>query len=77
LFNEGEKTVLISNEDPALMEQVLQDPEARAIAWFSPFVVVTVEEKDGQTRAQLFDPRFFRNGSSFLSTRVLISGDSS
>jgi inner membrane protein len=73
LFKEGEKTILKSNEDPALMDEVLKDPEARAIAWFSPFVVITVEEKEGEKRAVLFDPRFYRNGSSFLSIEVVLN----
>jgi inner membrane protein len=70
LWTEEEKTILKSNEDPALMEKVFKDPEAQAIVWFSPFVVITAEENDGESRAIIYDPRFYRNGSSFLSVKV-------
>jgi inner membrane protein len=72
LFVEGEKIILESNEDPALVEEVLKDPEAQAIAWFSPFVVIAVEQQEGETRAILFDPRFYRNGESFLKAEVVL-----
>lgn len=58
-----------SNEEPNLTKKVLENPEAKAIAWFSPFVVINVKEN----QAVLFDPRFYRNGSSFLKAEVSLN----
>lgn len=70
-----EKIVLKSENDPRIMEQILEDPEAAAIAWFSPFYVVQVEEEGNQRKAILFDPRFYRDGKSFLRKEVVLQND--
>lgn len=72
LFAEGKKTILKGINDPSIISSVLQDEEAKAIAWFSPFYLVMVEEDGPQERAILLDPRFYRNGSSFLRKEVIL-----
>jgi inner membrane protein len=58
--------VLISNENTNLQPLFEKNPAAKTLYEWSPFVVIVDdEEKQG-----LFDPRFYRNGSSFLAEYV-------
>jgi inner membrane protein len=61
----GSKTIttLESNEDADLDKLFAAKPEARVLYEWSPFVVIV---NDG-TRLGIYDPRFYRNGESFLS----------
>ncbi|MCM3716451.1 metal-dependent hydrolase [Alkalihalobacillus oceani] len=56
-------TTLQSDESVDLEPLFAEKPEARTLTKWSPFVVVVNE--DG--RLGVFDPRFYRNGESFLS----------
>jgi inner membrane protein len=67
-----EKETLVSVEDAAVLSQVLRDEDAKAIAWFAPFYVVTVKEDAKGKYGVLFDPRFYREGSSFLREEVAL-----
>lgn len=54
--------VLESAEDANLDKLFSQRPEAKTLYEWSPFVVLVDDEK----RLGLYDPRFYRNGQSFL-----------
>ncbi|RFU70983.1 metal-dependent hydrolase [Peribacillus saganii] len=53
---------LESKEDADLEELFAKRPEARTLYEWSPFVVVVDDEK----QLGIYDPRFYRNGQSFL-----------
>ncbi|MRX72276.1 metal-dependent hydrolase [Bacillus lacus] len=55
-------TVLESNEDADLSPLYAQNPRAAALNTWSPFVVVV----ENGNRLGIYDPRFYRNGESFL-----------
>jgi inner membrane protein len=63
LFQEAkERYVLYSKEDANLDYLFSRRPEAKTLYEWSPFVVVVDDGK----RLGLYDPRFYRNGQSFL-----------
>lgn len=63
LFQEAkEQYVLFSKEDANLDYLFSRRPEAKTLYEWSPFVVVVDDGK----RLGLYDPRFYRNGQSFL-----------
>ncbi|CAM3484974.1 metal-dependent hydrolase [Aeromicrobium ponti] len=63
LFQEKEKQyVLQSNETADLDKLFSQRPEAKTLYEWSPFVVLV----DDNERLGIYDPRFYRNGQSFL-----------
>ncbi|CAG7637769.1 hypothetical protein PAESOLCIP111_03878 [Paenibacillus solanacearum] len=53
---------LVSREDTNLDRLFEQNPKAKTLYEWSPFVVIVDDEK----RIGLYDPRFYRNGQSFL-----------
>ncbi|PZD93786.1 metal-dependent hydrolase [Paenibacillus sambharensis] len=57
-----EVAVLTSKEDADLDKLFAANPKARTLYEWSPFVVIV---EDG-SRLGLYDPRFYRNGQSFL-----------
>ncbi|TWT25430.1 metal-dependent hydrolase [Planomicrobium sp. CPCC 101110] len=59
---EKEQYVLASKEDADLDYLFSQRPEAKTLYEWSPFVVVVDDGK----RLGLYDPRFYRDGQSFL-----------
>ena len=59
---EKELYVLLSNEDADLNYLFSQRPEAKTLYGWSPFVVLVDDGK----RLGLYDPRFYRDGQSFL-----------
>ncbi|WP_096201696.1 metal-dependent hydrolase [Bacillus sp. FJAT-45350] len=59
---EEQQYLLTSAEDTNLEELFEQRPEARTLYEWSPFVVI-VDEDD---TLGVYDPRFYRNGQSFL-----------
>ncbi|PSL41676.1 inner membrane protein [Planomicrobium soli] len=59
---EKEQYVLVSKEDADLDYLFSQRPEAKTLYQWSPFVVVVDDGK----RLGLYDPRFYRDGQSFL-----------
>jgi inner membrane protein len=73
LFSEGEKTKIQSDTNPLLVQKVLSRPEARTIAWFSPFYAITLEPNGKY--AMIYDPRFYRNGDSFIKAVIDLAGD--
>jgi len=56
------QTQLKSAEDAQLDQLFADNPKARTLKEWSPFVVVVNDDK----RLGLYDPRFYRNGQSFL-----------
>ena len=63
LFQEEKKLhVLHSNEDADLDYLFSQRPEAKTLYEWSPFVILV----DDDNRLGLYDPRFYRDGQSFL-----------
>jgi len=63
LFQEKKEIyVLQSNEDADLDTLFTELPQAKTLYEWSPFVVVV----DDEDRLGLYDPRFYRNGQSFL-----------
>src|SRR5690606_30330183 len=63
LFQEKKKiSVLQSKEDADLDNLFTKLPQAKTLYEWSPFVVVV----DDEERLGLYDPRFYRNGQSFL-----------
>ncbi|PLR97520.1 metal-dependent hydrolase [Bacillus sp. T33-2] len=63
LFQEREKQYeLVSSEDANLNELFNKRPEAKTLYQWSPFVVIVEDDK----RLGLYDPRFYRDGQSFL-----------
>ncbi|GAE34345.1 metal-dependent hydrolase [Halalkalibacter akibai] len=59
--------VLISDEEADLDELFRENPKAEVLKQWSPFVVVVnTDEKLG-----IYDPRFYRNGESFLFEYML------
>ncbi|WP_342754682.1 hypothetical protein [Bacillus sp. PK3_68] len=59
---EKEQSVLFSNKDAALDYLFSQRPEAKTLYEWSPFVALV---DDGKVLG-LYDPRFYRDGQSFL-----------
>ncbi|RBW69604.1 metal-dependent hydrolase [Bacillus taeanensis] len=55
-------TTLFSDEEADLEPLFSEKPEAETLTKWSPFVVVVNEDN----RLGVFDPRFYRNGESFL-----------
>ncbi|ALS23604.1 MULTISPECIES: metal-dependent hydrolase [Paenibacillus] len=55
-------TQLKSNEDADLEALFAANPKAKTLYEWAPFVVVVEDDK----RLGLYDPRFYRNGQSFL-----------
>ncbi|WKA55363.1 metal-dependent hydrolase [Planococcus shixiaomingii] len=67
LFQEAkEQYVLVSDKDADLDYLFSQRPEAKTLYEWSPFVVLVDDGK----RLGLYDPRFYRNGESFLSEYI-------
>lgn len=63
IFSKKEvKTVLHSKENANLTTLFKEKPEAKTLYEWSPFVVLV----DDDERLGLYDPRFYRNGQSFL-----------
>ncbi|GIN61270.1 hypothetical protein J27TS8_12630 [Robertmurraya siralis] len=63
LFKEKELLyTLKSSEDADLEELFVEKPEAKTLVEWSPFVVIVEDEE----RIGVYDPRFYRNGQSFL-----------
>jgi len=63
LFKEAEKKyTLHSKEDADLSILFEKLPEAKTLYQWSPFVVIV----DDEERIGIYDPRFYRNGQSFL-----------
>lgn len=63
LFKEKELLATIeSKEDANLDELFAKNPKAKTLYEWSPFVVVV----DDENRLGIYDPRFYRNGKSFL-----------
>jgi inner membrane protein len=58
----GQKEIIYSAEDADLTPLFAENPKAKVLETWSPFVVIV----DDDERLGLFDPRFFRNGESFL-----------
>jgi inner membrane protein len=56
------KVVLFSEEEADLDKLFAERPEAKTLYKWSPFVVVV----DDDERLGIYDPRFYRNGQSFL-----------
>ncbi|MDH4619347.1 metal-dependent hydrolase [Brevibacillus sp. AY1] len=54
--------ILESREDTDLQPLFAQNPKAKTLYEWSPFVVIVNDEE----RVGLYDPRFYRNGASFL-----------
>ncbi|MDN7243013.1 metal-dependent hydrolase [Planococcus sp. N028] len=63
---EKERYVLVSDKDADLDYLFSQRPEAKTLYEWSPFVVLVDDGK----RLGLYDPRFYRNGESFLSEYI-------
>lgn len=61
------QTTLTSNEDADLEYLFAINPAAKTLYQWSPFVVV----EDLPDRIAVFDPRFYRNGESFLKEDAL------
>jgi inner membrane protein len=59
---QGEKEVLLSNEQADLEPLFKENPKAEVLVAWSPFVVVV----DDEEKLGVFDPRFYRGGESFL-----------
>ncbi|UOE92494.1 metal-dependent hydrolase [Alkalihalobacillus sp. LMS39] len=59
-------TVLSSNPEADLDLLYRENPKAEVLNEWSPFVVVFEDE----TTIGIFDPRFYRNGSSFLTESI-------
>jgi inner membrane protein len=55
-------TTLFSDEEADLEQLFSEKPEAETLTKWSPFVVIVNEDN----RLGVFDPRFYRNGESFL-----------
>ena len=55
-------TTLSSDDQADLAPLFAQNPEAKTLVQWSPFVVVVNDEQ----RLGIYDPRFYRNGESFL-----------
>ncbi|MBM7704313.1 metal-dependent hydrolase [Priestia iocasae] len=63
IFTEGRiKEVLTSSDDANLDQLFSKNPRAKTLYEWAPFVVVV---EDDQTYG-IYDPRFYRNGQSFL-----------
>lgn len=56
------QTQLHSQETADLTQLFETNPKAKTLQEWSPFVVVVDDEK----RLGVYDPRFYRNGQSFL-----------
>ncbi|WP_026672263.1 metal-dependent hydrolase [Alkalihalobacterium bogoriense] len=67
LWQEKEQvTVLYSNPEADLDLLYRENPKAEVLHEWSPFVVIFEDE----TSIGIFDPRFYRNGSSFLTESI-------
>jgi len=62
--------ILESREDADLEPLFAQNPRAKTLYEWSPFVVIVNDEE----RLGLYDPRFYRNGESFLFESVEKTG---
>lgn len=63
LFLEKKMTYALESSDDADLEELFtQKPEAKTLMEWSPFVVII----DDGNRVGVYDPRFYRNGQSFL-----------
>ncbi|MGE7272244.1 metal-dependent hydrolase [Brevibacillus panacihumi] len=62
--------ILESREDADLETLFAQNPRAKTLYEWSPFVVIVNDEE----RLGLYDPRFYRNGESFLFESVEKTG---
>ncbi|WP_174735154.1 metal-dependent hydrolase [Mesobacillus harenae] len=63
LFKAKEKLISLTSAEDADLEQLFSKrPEAKTLYEWSPFVVVVNDD----TRIGIYDPRFYRNGQSFL-----------
>ncbi|SMB95179.1 inner membrane protein [Desulfonispora thiosulfatigenes DSM 11270] len=58
--------ILHSKEKADLTPLFAENPKAEVLIQWSPFVVIVEEEN----RLGIFDPRFYRNGSSFLAEYI-------
>jgi inner membrane protein len=64
IWNERKiKEILYSNEEVDLHPLFAGNPRAEVLMQWSPFVVVVEDEQ----RLGIYDPRFYRNGGSFLA----------
>lgn len=57
------REILYSNEEADLHPLFAKNPKAEVLMQWSPFVVVVEDEQ----RLGIYDPRFYRNGESFLA----------
>ncbi|KAF0824877.1 hydrolase [Cytobacillus firmus] len=63
LFTEKKTRYVLQSEETADLDKLFsQSPEAKTLYEWSPFVVLV----DDDERLGLYDPRFYRNGQSFL-----------
>lgn len=63
LFKKAETQYVLQSRETADLDKLFsQRPEARTLYEWSPFVVLV----DDDERLGLYDPRFYRNGQSFL-----------
>lgn len=63
LFMEKKKKYVITSDEEANLDVLFaKRPEAKTLYQWSPFVVIV----DDDNRLGLYDPRFYRNGQSFL-----------
>ncbi|MFC7441359.1 metal-dependent hydrolase [Laceyella putida] len=66
-WSSGKPTVtLASREETDLRPLFAQNPKAKVLYEWSPFVVIVNDEG----RLGIFDPRFYRNGESFVSEYI-------
>ncbi|SEM72537.1 metal-dependent hydrolase [Lihuaxuella thermophila] len=61
-----QQATLVSSEDSDLKPLLNQNPRAKVLLQWSPFVVVV----DDEERLGIFDPRFYRNGESFVAEYI-------
>lgn len=63
LFKEKEQLYTLTSSEDADLEQLFAEkPAAKTLVEWSPFVVIVADEE----RIGVYDPRFYRNGQSFL-----------
>ncbi|MFE8700544.1 metal-dependent hydrolase [Cytobacillus sp. FJAT-54145] len=63
LFKEKEALYVLNSKEDAELETLFkQRPEAKTLFEWSPFVVIVDDDK----QLGVYDPRFYRNGQSFL-----------
>jgi inner membrane protein len=67
IWSEPQKqATLVSSENSDLSPLLKLNPRAKVLLQWSPFVVIVNDEK----RLGIFDPRFYRNGESFVAEYI-------